>query len=108
MTVYDIRNTPSHSGARSFHTGAVSQLVATAVSEFVQGRKSLLAKSAEIRRNRMNRAAAENLRGLDAATLKDIGLTPGDVEYALSQPVSVNAAEVLNELRMSHRRLLAE
>ncbi len=53
------------------------------------------------KQHRLNRRTYKDLARLDEATLKDIGLSPGDVTWASKLPYSVNAA---NELEIIARR----
>ena len=55
----------------------------------------------ERRQHRMNRKAVKSLAVLDEKTLKDIGLTRGDVTWASNLPDSVSAA---TELEIIARR----
>ncbi|MGD8429179.1 MAG: DUF1127 domain-containing protein [Ectothiorhodospiraceae bacterium] len=47
------------------------------------------------RQRRLDRAAFLNLATLDEATLRDIGYSRHDVDWAASLPLSVNAAQAL-------------
>lgn len=46
----------------------------------------------------------KRLLDLDAATLKDIGVTRGEVEIALGHPLSVDAATELRRMSLERRK----
>ena len=61
---------------------------------------SLTARVTQYRRRRK----MKRLLDLDAATLKDIGVTAGEVHIALNQPLSVDAATELRRMSLERRR----
>ena len=61
---------------------------------------SLAARVRQYRRRR----GMKRLLELDAATLHDIGVTRGEVEIALQQPLAVDAATELHRMSLERRR----
>jgi len=60
---------------------------------------SAIKKTVVLKHNqRMDRMAFRTLLSLDDNLLKDIGVTRQDVTWANNLPLSVNAAEKLNEI----------
>ncbi len=55
------------------------------------------------RQARIDRDAFRTMLGLEEHMLRDIGVTRGDVVWASRLPLSVNAAEELRRLSLSHR-----
>lgn len=52
-----------------------------------------------------HRNRLKDLRDLDDAMLKDIGVTRGDIDAATSLPLSADASEALRHLSLERRRL---
>ena len=61
---------------------------------------SLTARVRQYRRRR----GMKRLLDLDAATLDDIGVTRGEIDIALRQPLSVDAATELRRMSLERRR----
>ncbi|AXS39386.1 DUF1127 domain-containing protein [Breoghania sp. L-A4] len=59
---------------------------------------------AHVVNQRGKRRRIGSLRRLDARQLQDIGLTHGDVEYALSRPRTEDPSQILQRLTQERRR----
>lgn len=55
-------------------------------------------------KQRRDRAAFMTLVGKEEWVYRDLGISRGDVEWAARQPMHVNAAKELEEIRMQSRR----
>jgi uncharacterized protein YjiS (DUF1127 family) len=66
--------------------------------------RALFAFVARTRTNRARRAAFKSMLELDAATLKDLGITRGDIVDALNPANGRTAAMVLNAARARNAR----
>ncbi len=83
--------------------GDVLQRAWHAFSSWVE--KGLRAR-AKRREQIQNRQAFLNLLGKDDWLYRDMGINPGDVEWASKLPLEVNAALELEKIRQQYRRSL--
>jgi uncharacterized protein YjiS (DUF1127 family) len=86
------------------NTVAVNSKSRSHASSFVSALRAVLAKVSSIATAIKNRREINQLANADAAMLRDLGISPSDIDGALSQPFWHDPSAHLVEAQMSWRR----
>ncbi len=86
------------------NTVAVNSKSHSHASSFLVALRAVFAKVSGIAIAIKNRREINQLAGADAAILRDLGITPSDIDGALSQPLWRDPSAHLVEAQMSWRR----
>lgn len=88
------------------NTVAVNSKSHSLVSSFIETLRAVAAKVSGFAIAIKNRREINQLAGADAAMLRDLGITPMDIDGALSQPLWRDPSAHLVEAQMEWRRAM--